>query len=255
MTGYTYCHESLGQRKLNDHFIVSQSLLDNGHCFNHQIIEDGNNPSDHLPISMTIRLTVQPNKSDKSVHLDRLTSNAFESEQLTEEQFAMLKLSQSKRYGISFILPWENVIPTPFGDPGNRSTTRTIAPLRQLSMGVPPKKPSQTLSRKPLVEILSQTTRLKLRNWMQSSRANMQNLNAIISIHVTATAIRSQWMPWSTVFLPWKVENVLMMTVSTLNIFNMHLYHSSTDSLSCSIECFLMLLCPCNFVLGIWSLS
>ena len=51
--GYTYHHESLGQKKLNDHFIVSRSLLSDGLCKNHRIIEDGHNPSDHLPIKMT----------------------------------------------------------------------------------------------------------------------------------------------------------------------------------------------------------
>ena len=62
--GYTYCHESLGQRKLNDHFIVSRQLFDDGLCSNYRIIEDGHNPSDHLPITMTIRLTVQSNELD-----------------------------------------------------------------------------------------------------------------------------------------------------------------------------------------------
>ena len=62
--GYTYCHESLGQRKLNDHFIVSRQLFDDGLCSNYRIIEDGHNPSDHLPITMTIRLTVQSNEMD-----------------------------------------------------------------------------------------------------------------------------------------------------------------------------------------------
>ena len=58
--GYTYHHESLGQKKFNDHFLVSQSILDNSMCSEHKVIEDGHNPSDHLPITMSMKLKIQP---------------------------------------------------------------------------------------------------------------------------------------------------------------------------------------------------
>ena len=59
--GYTYHHESLGQTKLNDHFIVSKSILDNQLCSNYQTLENGDNPSDHLPIMMSLLTEFQIN--------------------------------------------------------------------------------------------------------------------------------------------------------------------------------------------------
>ena len=58
---YTYSHDSLGQRKWNDHFLISRSLenLTNGHL----ILNEGDNPSDHLPIlfSYSIPLSTTSN--------------------------------------------------------------------------------------------------------------------------------------------------------------------------------------------------
>ena len=53
---FTYHHESLGQTKFNDHFIVSESIL----MDNHKILEDGHNPSDHLPITMMVFFFLKP---------------------------------------------------------------------------------------------------------------------------------------------------------------------------------------------------
>ena len=55
-SAFTYFHESLDQRKLNDHFLVSKSLLDVNALNNCRIMEDGDNPSDHLPIVMTLSI-------------------------------------------------------------------------------------------------------------------------------------------------------------------------------------------------------
>ena len=52
--GYTYHHDSLGHRKFNDHFIVSKELCDNNMLLNHQIVDAGENTSDHLPIMMSL---------------------------------------------------------------------------------------------------------------------------------------------------------------------------------------------------------
>ena len=63
---YTYSHDSLGQRKWNDHFLISSRLsaLTN----NHSILNEGDNPSDHLPLLFTLSLPhldyVQPSASD-----------------------------------------------------------------------------------------------------------------------------------------------------------------------------------------------
>ena len=73
--GYTYHHESLGQKKMNDHFVISQELLNRSICSNFQIIEDGQNPSDHLPIIMSMRLEVQPQKEDENPPAKKETLN------------------------------------------------------------------------------------------------------------------------------------------------------------------------------------
>ena len=55
---YTYRHDSLGQTKFNDHFIVSQSLLDTITIHSHQILDKGDNNSDHLPLLMKLSLQI-----------------------------------------------------------------------------------------------------------------------------------------------------------------------------------------------------
>ena len=65
--GFTYHHETLGQRKFNDHFLISQKLSDEGWCKNHKILEDGENPSDHLPITMSMAVEVQRYYEDVNV--------------------------------------------------------------------------------------------------------------------------------------------------------------------------------------------
>ena len=55
-SSFTYHHESLGQKKFNDHFVVSKSLLEDSHLSGHKIIDDGDNISDHLPILMELTM-------------------------------------------------------------------------------------------------------------------------------------------------------------------------------------------------------
>ena len=80
--GYAYHHESLGQKKLNDHFLVSKEILEESICTNHKIIEDGHNPSDHLPILMSMKLEVQsakfetnPTVSEPKLRWSKLTQS------------------------------------------------------------------------------------------------------------------------------------------------------------------------------------
>ena len=54
---YTYFHETLNQKKWNDHFLVSSSLVSSSS--NHQILEDGGNPSDHHPIMMQLNACLE----------------------------------------------------------------------------------------------------------------------------------------------------------------------------------------------------
>ena len=49
---YTYRHDSLNQTKFNDHFIVSQSLLEQNIMHDHLILDEGSNMSDHLPLQL-----------------------------------------------------------------------------------------------------------------------------------------------------------------------------------------------------------
>ena len=50
----TYHHQSLGHKKFNDHVIVSRSLINDTHLSNFSILEDGDNLSDHYPITMNL---------------------------------------------------------------------------------------------------------------------------------------------------------------------------------------------------------
>ena len=63
---YTYSHDSFGQRKWNDHFLISSRL--STLTSNHSILNEGDNPSDHLPLLFTLSLphlvSVQPIMSD-----------------------------------------------------------------------------------------------------------------------------------------------------------------------------------------------
>ena len=67
--GYTYHHKSLNQRKKNDHFIVSEEIYNSSICSDHKINEDGHNPSDHLPILMSMCLEVQTAKQEAQIPL------------------------------------------------------------------------------------------------------------------------------------------------------------------------------------------
>ena len=69
---YTYIHNSLNHRKWNNHFLVSSSILSS--TDNHCILDDGDNPSDHLPIIMQLSIctTVEPEKVDPPVKLPSL---------------------------------------------------------------------------------------------------------------------------------------------------------------------------------------
>ena len=56
---FTYHHETLGHKKFNDHFIVSKSVLEGNIAIDHNILDDGDNLSDHLPITMTISIPLR----------------------------------------------------------------------------------------------------------------------------------------------------------------------------------------------------
>ena len=56
---YTYHHESLGHQKWNDHFLISQKLICGSKTSNHQILDEGDNPSDHLPILFSLTLDAE----------------------------------------------------------------------------------------------------------------------------------------------------------------------------------------------------
>ena len=72
---YTYCHESLNQKKFNDHFVVSESLFHNGRIGNHFILDDGDNPSDHLPLLLTLSLSVPNARPDDAIPQIKTTIN------------------------------------------------------------------------------------------------------------------------------------------------------------------------------------
>ena len=53
-SSFTYRHNSLDQHKWNDHFLVSKSLIAENALNGFHIPDDGDNPSDHLPICMNL---------------------------------------------------------------------------------------------------------------------------------------------------------------------------------------------------------
>ena len=55
--GYTYHHETLGHKKLIDHFVLSHTLMNNM-TSGHRILDDGSNLSDHLPIMLQLNVSV-----------------------------------------------------------------------------------------------------------------------------------------------------------------------------------------------------
>ena len=71
--GYTYHHVTLGHRKFNDHFIVSQSMIDCHMTKNFRILEEGQNQSDHLPILMSTSVPIQTQIHIENTHFKQRT--------------------------------------------------------------------------------------------------------------------------------------------------------------------------------------
>ena len=61
----TYRHHTLNQSKWNDHFLVSRSLKESSNLSSHQVLEDGDNLSDHVPIMMKLAAHISKDISDK----------------------------------------------------------------------------------------------------------------------------------------------------------------------------------------------
>ena len=82
-TNYTYSHDSLNQRKWNDHFLLSSSIVPL--TDNHAILDTGDNTSDHLPIMFRLScdLSAAPQQLDSS---DKAPSLKWE--KCSEEQKA-----------------------------------------------------------------------------------------------------------------------------------------------------------------------
>ena len=61
----TYHHESLDQKKWNDHFLVSSSMIGTN-LSNYAVLQDGDNISDHFPILMSLAANVQTRYEESS---------------------------------------------------------------------------------------------------------------------------------------------------------------------------------------------
>ena len=76
-TTYTYSHDSLGQWKWNDHFLISRRLENS--TTNHTILNEGENPSDHLPILFSLSIPLIPTRpsvtetKDAKLRWDKIT--------------------------------------------------------------------------------------------------------------------------------------------------------------------------------------
>ena len=72
--GNTYRHDSLNQTKFDDHFLISQSIYDQNLTHGHQILDNGDNHSDHLPLLLKMKLQVHSfqSSSDSSPNSARI---------------------------------------------------------------------------------------------------------------------------------------------------------------------------------------
>ena len=80
--GYTFRQEKLGQHKFLDHFLVSCQLRKDGLINNCQILDDGHNLSDHLPImmSLSVSITAEIINSEKIPRVEMLRWNKLSTE-------------------------------------------------------------------------------------------------------------------------------------------------------------------------------
>ena len=60
---------------MNDHFIVSRELHNGSILSNHKILEDGHNPSDHLPITMKLSMQIDLTQNQAMPDDDEIPSN------------------------------------------------------------------------------------------------------------------------------------------------------------------------------------
>ena len=79
---FTYHHESLNQKKWNDHFIASKSIFENNVLTDPQILSHGDNPSDHLPITMSLSAELQDSLEEQS---EAIRDPTLKWEKLSEE--------------------------------------------------------------------------------------------------------------------------------------------------------------------------
>ena len=63
----TYQHESLGQSKWNDHFIVSSCLLGNNLIVDQSILDEGENTSDHYPVTIKVSMKLKKSSTTEFV--------------------------------------------------------------------------------------------------------------------------------------------------------------------------------------------
>ena len=96
---YTYSHDSLNQTKWNDHFLVSKKISESS--TDHIILEDGSNPSDHLPLMMQIQVLLSnapprasPSTSHPKLRWDKCTEG--QTRQYTQNLDYLIKQIESR---------------------------------------------------------------------------------------------------------------------------------------------------------------
>ena len=78
----TYHHESLDQKKWNDHFLVSSAMIGSD-LSNYAILQEGDNVSDHFPILMSLSANIQTRYQDSSLPI---STPKFKWDKLSNEQ-------------------------------------------------------------------------------------------------------------------------------------------------------------------------
>ena len=105
---YTYRHDSLNQTKFNDHFIVSRALLDGNIVHDHEILDEGENTSDHLPLlmKMSLHLTDSNHNSSSAPSLGKLDWNKMPEKDKVKyaSRLELLLLQRRTSLGVSSCL-------------------------------------------------------------------------------------------------------------------------------------------------------
>ena len=106
----TYSHDALGQRKCSDHFIVSKKLCPEK-LRKHEILDEGDNVSDHRPITIQLQVSLKTNSTvDEDTNL---VASKLKWEKLTSDDIVHYQESLQQLVGAKPAVPSSQSLWTP----------------------------------------------------------------------------------------------------------------------------------------------